>query len=76
MKTSITFNPPSQLPDADQDVLASILREDGSIEVWEAHCVDGVWWTSNSTLITRPVVSWADKPAGVDLRSSSAKDAA
>lgn len=74
MKTSITFNPPSQLPDADQDVLASILREDGSIEVWEAHYEDGAWLTSNATLIQPPceVVSWADKPEGVDLRNGTA----
>jgi hypothetical protein len=68
---AITFNPPSQLPDPEDDVLASVLRDDGSIEVWEAHFDGTFWWCSNSTIIRSPVVSWAHKPAGVDLRGVS-----
>ncbi len=64
---TLIFNPPSPPPDADEDVLASVLRDDGSIEVWEANFDGQAWRTSNATTITSPVVSWAQKPAGVDL---------
>lgn len=65
---TLTFNPPKPVPDAEEDVLASVLRDDGSIELWEAHFEHGTWWSSNATMITSPVVSWAHKPAGVDMR--------
>lgn len=66
---TLTFKPPKPVPDAEEDVLASVLRDDGSIELWEAHFEHGNWWSSNATMITSPVVSWAHKPAGVDLRT-------
>lgn len=68
---TVTFNPPTMRPDADEDVLASVLREDGSIEVWEANFDGQSWWSSNATLILCPVVSWARKPDGVDLRGGA-----
>lgn len=66
---TITFFPPSPPPDAEADVLASVMRSDGEIEVWEAHYEDGQWFSSNATPIYQPVVSWAHKPGGVDLRA-------
>lgn len=72
MKSEVTFHPPTPVPDADADVLASVLRDDGSIEVWEANFDGETWWTSNATRILSPVVSWAHKPAGVDLRERHA----
>lgn len=68
---TLTFQSPSQTPDADEDVLASVLRDDGTIEVWEAHYEHGAWWSSNSTMIMGQVVSWARKPDGVDLRDQT-----
>lgn len=68
---TLTFNPPQPVPDADEDVLASVLRDDGSIEIWEANFDGQSWWTSDATLILQPVVSWAHKPGGVDLRGGA-----
>jgi len=65
---TLTFNPPTPVPDAYEDVLVSVLRDDGSIDIWEAHFDGSAWWSSYSTLITCPVVSWAHKPQGVDMR--------
>lgn len=65
---TLTFKPPKPVPDAEEDVLASVLRDDGTIELWEAHFDGSAWWSSDSTLITCPVVSWAHKPAGLDMR--------
>jgi len=45
-KVTLTFNPPSPPPDADLDVLASVLRDDGSIEVWEANFDGTTWWSA------------------------------
>jgi len=73
--TTLTFNPPTPGPDAEADVLASVLRDDGVIELWEAHFQHSAWWSSNSTMITSPVVSWAHKPAGVDMRGGVAQPA-
>jgi len=66
-RRTVQFNPPTQHPDADADVLASVLRDDGSIEVWEANFDGTTWWSSNATMIMNPVVSWAHKPEGIDL---------
>lgn len=66
---NLTFNPPTTLPDADEEVLVSVLRDDGSIEVWEAHFDGEAWRDSTGWVIESPVVSWARKPAGVDLRN-------
>lgn len=74
MQSKVTFNPPTQRPDADADVLASVLRADGSIEVWEANFDGETWWTSNATMIMDPVVSWAHKPDGVDLRNQKSQE--
>lgn len=68
---TLNFNPPTMRPDADEDVLASVLRDDGSIEIWEANFDGQSWWTSDATLILQPVVSWAHKPCGVDLRGGT-----
>lgn len=65
---TLTFEPPTMRPDADEDVLASVLRDDGSIEIWEANFDGTFWWSSDTSVITMPVVSWAHKPSGVDLR--------
>ena len=65
---TLTFNPTTTLPDADEDVLASVLRDDGSIEVWEANFDGEAWRDSTGWAIESPVVSWAHKPEGVDLR--------
>jgi len=67
---TLTFNPPSSKPDPEEDVLVSVLRDDGSIEVWEANFDGATWWSSNATMIMSPVVSWARKPEGVDLRGA------
>lgn len=67
---TLTFNPTTALPDADEDVLASVLCDDGSIEVWEAHFDGEAWRDSTGWVIERPVVSWARKPEGVDLRAT------
>lgn len=69
---ALNWQPPLPLPDSEEDVLVSVLRDDGSIEVWEAHCDGETWLDSTGWVIESPVVSWAHKPAGVDLRGGAA----
>ena len=64
---TLTFYPPSTLPDADLDVIATI-EEDGTLTTYQAAWDGEKWIDATGFPILWPVVSWAYAPQGIDLR--------
>lgn len=64
---TLHFYPPSVLPDADTNVILTVL-EDGAQVTYQGYYDGEKWMDSTAFPILWPVLSWAHMPLGMDLR--------